>query len=120
MAANILNSPPATPMSVFVVRAFIKMRGLLTDTRELARKLAALEKELTSRLASHESAIFDVLQRIVLLLDPPPPPEAPRKEMGFHATLKSKHSWRQGGFRQVNRAAECSGRARPKLRLKTC
>jgi hypothetical protein len=89
MAANILNSPQAVQMSVFVVRAFIKMRAALTDTRELARKLAALEKELTSRLDAHESAIVDVLQRIMALLDPPPPPpEPPKREMGFHAALK--------------------------------
>lgn len=88
MAANILNSPQAVSMSVFVVRAFVKMRGLLTDTRELARKLASLEKELTSRLDSHETAIFNVLQRIMQLLDPPPAPQAPDKEMGFHTTLK--------------------------------
>jgi hypothetical protein len=90
MAANILNSPQAVQMSVFVVRAFVKMRGLLTDTRELAKKLASLEKELTSRLDSHETAIFDVLQRIMLLLDPPPGPDAPAKEMGFHTTLKKR------------------------------
>ena len=88
MAANILNSPQAVQMSVFVVRAFIKMRGLLTDTRELAKKLASLEKELTSRLDSHESAIFDVLRRIMLLLDPPPEPDTPAKEMGYHTILK--------------------------------
>ena len=91
MVANILNSPQAVQMSVFVVRAFIKMRAALTDTRELARKLAALEKELTSRLDTHESAIVDVLQRIMALLDPPPPPsEPPKREMGFHAALKTK------------------------------
>lgn len=87
MAANILNSPQAVQMSVFVVRAFVRMRGLLTDTRELAGKLATLEKELTSRLDSHETAIFDVLQRIMLLLDPPAT-VVPAKEMGFHTTLK--------------------------------
>jgi hypothetical protein len=88
MAANILHSPRAVQMSVFVVRAFIKMRSALTDTRELARKLAALEDELKSRLDTHESAIVDVLQRIMALLDPPPPPpEPPRPEMGFHTTL---------------------------------
>ena len=75
-------------MSVFVVRAFIKMRAALTDTRELARKLAALEKELTSRLDTHESAIVDVLQRIMALLDPPPPPPTPpAREMGFHTAI---------------------------------
>jgi hypothetical protein len=89
MAANILNSPQAVQMSVFVVRAFIKMRSVLTDTRELARKLTALETELKSRLDTHESAIVEVLQRVMALLDPPPaPPEAPSREMGFHAALK--------------------------------
>ncbi len=71
MAATILKSPQAVQMSVFVVRAFVKMRVALSDTRELARKLAALEKELTARLDTHETAIVGVLQRIMALLDPP-------------------------------------------------
>ena len=86
MAATILNSPQASEMSVFVIRAFIKMRSLLTDTRELAKKLASLETELKSRLDVHETAIVEVLQRVMLLLDPPDGPEIPAKEMGFHAT----------------------------------
>ena len=89
MAANILNSAAAVQMSVFVVRAFIKMRATLSDTRELARKLASLEKELKTRLDTHESAIVDVLQRVMALLDPPSTPEPPAREMGFHATLKA-------------------------------
>jgi hypothetical protein len=89
MAANILNSPSAVQMSVFVVRAFIKMRATFTDTRELARKLASLEKELKTRLDTHESAIVDVLQRVMALLDPPASLELPAREMGFHATLKN-------------------------------
>jgi phage regulator Rha-like protein len=44
MAANILNSARAVQMSIFVVRAFAKMREALRGTPELARKLAALEK----------------------------------------------------------------------------
>src|SRR3972149_2605124 len=40
MAANVLNSPQAVEMSVLVVRAFLKMRAALSDTRQLARKLA--------------------------------------------------------------------------------
>jgi hypothetical protein len=65
MGATILKSPQAVQMSVFVVRAFVKMRTAFTSTRDLARKLAALEKELTARLDTHESAIVGVLQRIV-------------------------------------------------------
>lgn len=47
-AANILNSQRAVQMSVFVIRAFIKMRETLLGTRDLAKKLAALEKQLTA------------------------------------------------------------------------
>ena len=77
MAVNVLNSPRAAQMSVFVVRAFVKMRSLLTDTRDLARKLAALEQELKARLDVHETAIVEFLQRMMKLLDPPPPPPEP-------------------------------------------
>jgi hypothetical protein len=85
MAATVLNSPRAVQMSVFVVRAFVKMRAALMDTRELARKLAVVETELKSRLDVHEVAIVEVLQRIMKILDPPPPqPEPPPPEIGFH------------------------------------
>jgi hypothetical protein len=42
MAANVLNSPRAVQMSVFVVRAFVRMRSIMNDTRELARRLSFL------------------------------------------------------------------------------
>ena len=90
MAANVLNSPAATQMSVFVTRAFIKMRSLLTDTRELSRKLAALEADLRSRLDTHEAAITEFMGRIMQLLDPPVAPPAPPKEMGFHTLLPAR------------------------------
>jgi phage regulator Rha-like protein len=85
MAANVLNGPQAVQMSVFVVHAFVKMRGSFSDSRELVKKLAALEKELKSRLDVHEVAIVEVLQRVMAILDlPPEPPEPPRREIGFH------------------------------------
>jgi phage regulator Rha-like protein len=84
MAANVLNSPQAVQMSVFVVRAFLKMRAALTDSHQLAQKLANLEAELKSRLDVHEVAIVEILQRVMNLLDPPPGPESPKREMGFH------------------------------------
>jgi len=86
MAATVLNSPSAVQMSLFVVRAFVKMRAILTDTRELTGQLHALEKELKQRLDVHEAAIFDILQRVMEMLDPPPPIlDAPKGEIGFHA-----------------------------------
>jgi len=85
MAATILKSERAIQMSIFVVRAFVTMRAMLNDTRNLARRLAALEKELTERLDVHESAIVSILQRIMDVIDPPAFPEAPRRKIGFNA-----------------------------------
>lgn len=85
IAANVLNSRRATQMSVFVVRAFVKMRSSFKDSGELAQKLALLEHELKIRLNIHEAPIVDVLRRIMRILDPPPPPpEPPAPEIGFH------------------------------------
>jgi hypothetical protein len=91
MAANVLNSPEAVRMSVFVVRAFVKMRDLLGGTKELSRQLADLEKKLTARLDVHESVIVDVLRRVMEILDPPPlPPEPPKRRIGFHVEPEDK------------------------------
>lgn len=93
MAANVLNSPEAVRMSVFVVRAFVQMRDLLGSTKELAKQLAALEKKLTARLDGHESAIVEVLQRLMNILDPPPPPpepEPPKRRIGFQVEPDQK------------------------------
>src|SRR6184192_2481774 len=84
MAANILNSARAVQMSIFVIRAFVKMREALRGTPELARKLAALEKKLTARLDVHETAIVQVLQEVMQILNPPPPPpEPPQRRIAF-------------------------------------
>lgn len=77
MAANVLNSPQAVEMSVFVVRAFIKMREHLLDRAELEKRLTQMEKVLLS----HDSALRDLYQKIRPLLLPPP--EVPRKRIGF-------------------------------------
>jgi hypothetical protein len=83
MAATVLRSKRAVQMSVFVVRAFIRMRQMLIEQRDLARKLAALEKELTARLDIHETAINEILGQIRRLLSPPSGPEPPKKRIGF-------------------------------------
>src|SRR5207253_2690866 len=61
MAANVLNSERAVAMSVYVVRAFVKLREVLADSKELATKLEELERQRTSRLDLHEKAIFEKL-----------------------------------------------------------
>jgi ORF6N domain len=83
-AANVLRSPRAVQMSVFVIRAFVKMREALRGNPQLARKLAALEKKLTARLDVHETAIVQVLREVMQILNPPEAPESPRPRIGFH------------------------------------
>jgi len=83
MAANVLNSPRAVQMSVFVVRAFVKMREVLLQNKELAAKLQELEHKLTSRLDNHEKAIVHILDEIKKLMEPPPEPETKRRQIGF-------------------------------------
>jgi len=85
MAASLLNSPRAVQMSVFVVRAFVKMREVLAQNRQLAEKLAELERRLTDRLDVHEQAIIHILDEIKKLMEPLPPQPGPKRpEIGFH------------------------------------
>ncbi len=78
-AANILNSPRAVAMSVYVIRAFVRLREELAANTTLEKRLAVIEKTLVS----HDSALRDVIQKIRPLLLPPPDP--PRKRIGFHS-----------------------------------
>jgi hypothetical protein len=60
------------------------MRQTLLGSPELAEKLAALEKKLTSRLDVHEAAIVEVLQELMQILIPPPAlPEPTKPRIGF-------------------------------------
>jgi hypothetical protein len=87
MVANILNSERAVKMSLFVVRAFIRMRSVLNERQDLANQLKALEQKLTKRLNVHETAIVDVLRRLMALLEPPAEsldPPKQKRQIGFH------------------------------------
>ncbi len=77
MAATVLNSPKAVEMSVFVVRAFVKMREQLLATATLAKRLAEVEKDLLI----HDAALRELFDQIRPLLLPPPDP--PRNPIGF-------------------------------------
>jgi len=78
MAANILNSPRAVAMSVYVIRAFVKMREDLAANAAILKRLAEIDKTLLL----HDGALRDIYQKLRPLLEPPPAP--PRPEMGFH------------------------------------
>jgi hypothetical protein len=66
-----------------------KMRAFLGDKRELAKQLAALEKELKQRLDIHEAAIVTILQRMMDINDPPSPAPVLAKTEDSIQTMKA-------------------------------
>ncbi|MDD4309211.1 MAG: ORF6N domain-containing protein [Candidatus Cloacimonetes bacterium] len=76
MAASVLNSPKAVEMSVYVVRAFVKLRTLALQYKELTDKLSKIEE----RLGEHDTAIMEIVNAIRQLMEPPKPK---KKEIGF-------------------------------------
>jgi hypothetical protein len=68
MAANVLNSPHAINMSVFVVRAFVRLRHTIITHKELAAKLSELERKVVSH-DGHIKSLFDAIRQ---LMEPPP------------------------------------------------
>jgi hypothetical protein len=82
MAANLLKSEQAVRVSVFVVRAFVRMREQIAANQAILQRLA----EIDGALLEHDSALRDIYDKLLLMLEPPDEePEAPpRRPMGFH------------------------------------
>ena len=85
MAANVLNSPQAVEMGVFVVRAFVKLREQLLNRAEIEKRLSKIERDLSG----HDAALRELYQRIRPLLLPPQDP--PRKRIGFSVKERREH-----------------------------
>jgi hypothetical protein len=77
MVASVLNTRRAVEMSLYVVRAFVKLRELLATHKQLARKLAELE----NRIEEHDEEITALFEAIRRLMEPP---DKPGKPIGFH------------------------------------
>ncbi|HKB57461.1 MAG TPA: ORF6N domain-containing protein [Lacunisphaera sp.] len=82
MAATLLRSSRAIAMSVYVVRAFVQMKEALLANATILKRLAQIDK----KLITHDVILRDVYEKLRPLLAPPPEP--PRKELGYHTTLK--------------------------------
>lgn len=78
MAASVLNTEQAVKISVYVVRAFVKLREMLATHKELGQKLDRLER----KLRAHDSQIVQLADAIRELMAPPRPPK--RKQIGYH------------------------------------
>jgi len=77
MAASVLNSQRAIEVSVYIVRAFVKIRRMIADHKELSRKIAQIEQHL----AEHDDQIIELIQAIKQFLKPDPPPK--KRRIGF-------------------------------------
>ncbi len=87
MAATILNSPRAVKVSVYVVRAFVRVRALAATHGDLAKRLAELEEKTEALAMSHDTfsrntrnqlkQVFDALRELMT------PPDPPKRPIGF-------------------------------------
>jgi len=76
MAATVLNSKRAVEMSIFVVRAFVRMREALATNQRIAAKL----KQLETRVEDHDADIDEIIDA---LREMAKPPAAPGRKIGF-------------------------------------
>lgn len=83
MAANILHSERAVQMSVFVVRAFVRLREHIAANAAILKRLAEIDRTLLQ----HDTALLDLYEKLLPLLQPPPSP--PQRRIGFHSKGKA-------------------------------
>ena len=74
-------------MSVYVVRAFVRLRELLASNHEFAKRLNELEMRIQKKLVSHEESIAMILSAIRELTASPP---AHTRGIGFTADFGEK------------------------------
>lgn len=77
MAANILRSDRAIHMSVFVVRAFVRLREHVAANQAILKRLAEIDRTLLE----HDSALLDLYEKLLPLLQPLP--DEPKRRIGF-------------------------------------
>ena len=77
MAANVLNSQRAIEASLYVVRAFVRLREMIASNKDLAKRLDELERKYDGQF----KVVFDALRELMTPIEPPPKPR-----IGFRAT----------------------------------
>ena len=75
MLSSVLNSERAVAVNIGIMRAFVKLRQMLSSNVELSRKLESLEKKYDAQF----KVVFDAIRQLMS------PPVKPKREIGFHA-----------------------------------
>lgn len=77
MAANILRSERAALMSIYVIRAFVRLREQVAANEAILKRLAEIDRTLLQ----HDASLRDIYRKLLPLLQPPPQP--PKRQIGF-------------------------------------
>jgi len=73
MLSSVLRSPRAVQVNIAIMRAFVKLREILSSHRDLARRLDAMESQYDEQF----KAVFDAIRELMR------PPEKPKAKIGF-------------------------------------
>jgi hypothetical protein len=96
MLSSVLRSPQAVLVNVAIMRAFVRLRETLTLHKELAHKLAELER----RIEKHDVSIQTLFEAIRQLMTPPQPT---RRPIGFHVCEETPRKGEQGNRAKTKR-----------------
>lgn len=81
MLSSVLRSPQAVAVNIEIMRAFVRLRQMLSSHADLAKKVGALEKKYDGQF----KVVFDALRQLMQ-----PPPTKPKRPIGFHAKETSE------------------------------
>ena len=92
MLSSVLNSERAIKVNIEIMRAFVRLRQILTSNKELAKRLDELEKKYDAQFR----VIFDAIRQLMT----PQEPEPPKKRIGFlveepHVPYKSSKGYKR-------------------------
>jgi len=90
MLSSILNSTRAVQVNIEIMRAFVRLRQMLSTHKDLERKLIALEKKYDEQF----KVVFDAIRALMT------PPEKPRKKIGFEVKEPKARYGKKGGKKQ--------------------
>lgn len=83
MLSSVLRSERAVQVNIAIMRAFVNLRGLLTQDSDLARRILHLEEKYDRQFA----AVFEAIRQMI---EAPAAPEPPERRMGFRANSEEK------------------------------
>ena len=87
MLASVLNSPTAIQASIYVVRAFVKLREILSMHQELSERITDLEKRTFEKLEEHSEQLILVFQALRELVQKK---DEPREPAGFKIGIQDE------------------------------